>query len=428
LLLTLAASVIALSILIFVHELGHFTAAKRSGVRIERFSMGMGPKIVGFTMGETEYVLSAIPFGGYVRMSGEDPESEGGGHDWEFMSKNKRTRAFIVLAGPAMNFLLAIVIFAGLAGYTGVETITTRVVGDVIEDTPAWQAGFREGDEITSVSGRSVGSWDEILDVLADRLGARLEIGFIRNGVEETATLDLVGVDALATIGIYSFRRSTIGEVKHGGPAYLAGIRKGDHITMIDAQPIRTWSELRGAIRQAPGKELAVAWERDGKPLSATVVPRESDGYGLIDVTYNIEKRPVGFVEAIGIGLDTTIWVSKQILQFPRFFAMVLTGRASRDMVGGPVRIGELAGEVIRWGITSFLGFIAAISAQLSLLNLLPIPVLDGGHILLLGIETVTRKPITPRQRMIAHQIGFVFLFSMMVLVTLFDVSRFFGK
>jgi regulator of sigma E protease len=158
------------------------------------------------------------------------------------------------------------------------------------------------------------------------------------------------------------------------------------------------------------------------------VIPREVAGYGLIDITPRIEKRPVGVPESIKIGMETTLFVSKQILQLPRLIVLFLRGEGSRDMVGGPVRIGELAGEAIRWSLATFVAFIAAMSAQLSLVNLLPIPVLDGGHLLLLGIETATRKPITRRQRIIAHQIGFAFLFALMLAVTFVDVSRYISK
>jgi regulator of sigma E protease len=425
---TVIAATVALSILIFVHELGHFLAAKKADVRVEKFSLGMGPKVVGITRGETQYILSAIPFGGYVRMAGDDPEQGASGDEREFLAKKKSTRALIVAAGPAMNTLLAAVVFISVTAFVGVETIKTRFVGGVIEGSPSWEAGLMEGDEIVSVGDEYIQTWDDMVETLESRIGERVEVAVNRNGRREMKLLDLTSVRSVVEVGIYSFRESRIGEVKRDGPAYIAGLRSGDRITKIDDVPIRTWNELRETIRSSPNKELTMVWQSGAIERSSEVTPRDLGGYGVIDITYAIEKRRVGIAESIKIGLGTTVFVSKQIFQLPRLLLMFLRGEASRDMIGGPVRISELAGETLRWGLTAFLGFIAAISAQLSLVNLLPIPVLDGGHLLILGIETVTRKPITPRQRIIAHQIGFAFLFALMLVVTFVDVSRYVGR
>ena len=417
---------ITLSILIFVHEIGHFLAAKRSGVRVEKFSMGFGPRIVGFTRGETEYRLSAIPFGGYVKMSGEDPEGEVTGDDREFLSKSKGARAFIVIAGPAMNFLLAVVLLVGLVGVLGVETVTTRVVGTVIEDEPAWRAGLREGDEIQSVGGVDVETWDEVFEAFEEHLGGMVEVGFLRDGSEESARLDLTEAEDLSGVGMYEFRDATIGQVAWRGPAYAAGLRPGDRVVSIGGVPIESWKDLRDQVLPSPGKQLEIVWERDGRRLSSVIVPKEDNGYGLIEAAQRIERSHVGVLESLRIGSRTAVWAARQITKIKEFVAMLLRGQASTDTIGGPIRIGEIAGDTLRWGLSNFLVFLAVISAQLSIVNLLPIPVLDGGHLLLLGLETVTRKPITMKQRMIAHQIGFAFLFGFMILITLFDISRFF--
>lgn len=419
---------ITLSILIFVHEIGHFLAAKRSGVRVERFSIGFGPRLVGFTVGETEYVLSVIPFGGYVRMAGEDPEAVTVGGDWEFLSKNKRTRAFIVVAGPLMNFLLAVVILVGLVGYTGVETVRTRIVGIVVEESPAWAAGVREGDEILSVGGEGVGSWDGVIEAFNMRLGDTVEVVIRRDGVTESKAIDLTSVQSAFEAGMYEFRDATIGQVAWRGPAYAAGLRPGDKVISIDGEPIGSWKDLRQAILPSPGKELQIVWEREGRHLSSVIIPKDEDGHGLIEASHRIERSRVGILKSLRIGAGTAFWAAKQIAKLKQFIAMLFRGKASTDTVGGPIRIGEIAGDTLRWGFTNFLVFIAVISAQLSIINLLPIPVLDGGHILLLGIETVTRRPITSRQRVIAHQIGFGFLFAFMILITLVDISRFVAK
>ncbi len=435
-LITLIATVITLGVIVFIHELGHFMAAKISNVRVERFSMGFGPVLLKVRGGETEYCISAIPFGGYLRMAGDDPEEvaelaaeqtergETPSEDRGFLSKSKLTRAFIIAAGPTMNFLLAMLIYTGLVAYMGVGVMTTRQVGGVIDGTPAREAGLAEGDLIVSVDGVKVDTWDNMLDLLDTRLGTVTGMVVERDGRPLAITLDLSSAEGLYDIGLYDYRPAVVGDVKLGGPAAGAGLKTGDRIIRVDGEEISSWSGLSQAIRGFPEAELEIEWERAGEILSSTVTPVDIGGFGKIEIYGAIEKRKAGPLEALKRGFDTTIWVAKQLFLLPR---MILRGTAVRDVVGGPVRIGELAGESMRWGASAFLGFIAAISAQLCLVNLLPIPVLDGGHLLILGVEAVRRKAISVRQRVIAQQIGFAFLMALMVLVTLVDVSRFLG-
>jgi regulator of sigma E protease len=307
----------------------------------------------------------------------------------------------------------------------GVGTITTRQVGEVTEGSPAWVAGLREGDTVVAVGDRAVGTWDEVLDALAADLGHTTTVRYERGGMATTASLDLVTLGDLGQVGMAPFEEAVVDNVKRGGPAFGAGLRGGDKILAIDGRPIRNWQGVREAIRPSPGKVLAISFERNGQEHSSTVTPRAEGGGGLIDITYKFERKRVGIGEAAIIGIKTSAWISEQIFVLLHKW---VTGQASRDMIGGPVRIGELAGETLRWGMATFLAFIAALSAQLSLVNLLPVPVLDGGHLLLLAIETATRKAITVRQRTIAQQIGFAFLVVLMVTITFMDISRFVWK
>lgn len=423
-----AGLVITLSILIFVHELGHFLAAKRTGVRVEKFSIGFGPRLLGFRKGETEYVVSAIPFGGYVRMAGEDPEAPAAGGDWEFLAKNKKTRALIIVAGPAMNILLSIVIIAFIAGFQGIETVGPVLEITVDKGSPADSAGFRERDLIVTVGGDSVVTWTELDRLLVAGMGTQLEIAYERAGHPGTTWVDLGDTKSISDVGIGVFYEPMIGDVAWRGPAYSAGLRGGDKVVDIDGEPITSWDGLRQRVLASPGQEMVFTWERGSQRMSSTVVPKHRGEYGVIEATPWLETARSSLLGSIASGVEVTMWAAGQITQITKFFGELLQGRATTEAVGGPIRIGQIAGDALRWGISNFLWFLALISAQLAILNLVPVPVLDGGHLLLLGIETLTRKPITTRQRVIAHQIGFAFLFSLMILVTLFDISRFFGR
>jgi len=424
-LLYIVALAVMLGVLIFVHELGHFIAAKRSGVRVDVFSLGFGPKLLGFKRGDTEYVLSAAPFGGYVKMAGADPDQETTGDESEFLSKRKGTRALIVLAGPAMNFLLAVFMSVVLTYVVGVDTITTRVIGEVASGSPAEKAGLREGDTVVAIGGDTVKTWDDTIAKLSKDLGTTVPIVFERAGAVDTARLDLSGIEDPYGAGMAAFSEPVIENAKIGGPAYKAGLRGGDKIVSIGGRPVASVNAVRRVVLASPESLLAVSWERKGRLHSSEVRPKNMNGQGMIEVDFRVEKKHIGLVSAGKIGLRYSVWASTQ------FFVVLhdlLTLKVSRTMVGGPVRIGMIAGEALSWSVLFFFQLLIYISAQLSIVNVLPIPVLDGGHLLLLGVETVRRKPISARDRMIAQQIGFAIIIAMFLTLTFNDISSIFFK
>jgi regulator of sigma E protease len=430
---TVIAAFIVIGVIVFVHELGHFVAAKLSGVRVETFSLGLGPRLWGERWGETDYVLSAIPFGGYVKMEGESPEEDEDDAVVEygersFLGKNKGIRALIVAAGPAMNFVLAIVIYGLLTAWMGEAVFTTKVVGVVDGHGPAWTAGLRQGDVVQSVGAQEPKNWDDFLDALGRNLGRTVEVTVKRGGRDLVLNLDLRSSSRLDSIGIERYIPPVADSVASGSPAALAGIKPGDRITEIGGQKIFTWQDLARLVEPSPGRALDVTWMRDGKAHSSTVTPEDFGGIGKLGIVNDYrgeyELRKVGLFTSIKRGIRTAAWMSVQFLKLPR---LLMEGVPLKEVIGGPVRIGELAGETIRLGAGTFLAFIAALSAQLSVVNLLPIPVLDGGHLLLLGVETVARRPISTRQRIIAQQIGLALLVALMLFVTMVDVSRLLG-
>lgn len=430
---TIIASIVLIGVIVFIHELGHFTAAKLSNVKVEVFSLGFGPKLVGFRWGETEYVISAIPFGGFVKMEGESPEEDGEGGQVElsersFLAKPKRTRAFIVAAGPAMNFLLAIVIYIVLTYQTGMAVFITRQIGVVEDGSPASEAGLRPGDVVLEVGGGTVQNWDGIAKEIEGGLGSEVGLLVDRAGLNQTLTMDLRDVEEYDDVGIDLYMPPVADSVVAGSPAEAAGMRPGDRIVMIEDRTVSTWQDIARSVEPAPGESLTISWMRGDELLASTIRPDDVGGIGKIgivnDYVGEYELRPVGLLRSFERGIRNAAWMSIQIVNLPRLW---LAGYPVRELLGGPVRISQLAGETLRLGLGTFFAFIAAVSAQLSLINLLPIPVLDGGHLLVLGVEALARKPISMRQRIIAQQIGLALLIAFMVYVTLVDVSRLLG-
>lgn len=436
---TVVSAIFVLGLLVFVHELGHFLAAKRMGIRVERFSLGFPPKMIGKTVGDTEYCISWIPLGGYVKMAGEQPDrqsEEKAGEPWEFQSKSVSARAFVIAAGPGMNFVLAFIIFWLFYVTMGVMLVDTTTVGRVDSRSPYAAAGLQVGDEILEIGQAPVDTWEDVRQRLASGTGASLALKVRRDEQDRTVEVRYAGTGTAERLaGLDYFRASAVSTVIPDSPAEKAGLRSGDVITSVDGVPVTQWYEMVDVIRGRPGMETTVSWTRNGQSHQVSIIPNTAQDLdretgdvidiGQIGITQrdHLKRSPIGFVSSVGMAGTQLVNVTYTILGFVKKLVM---GQVSTDSVGGPIAIAQMAGDSARQGATSLFSFMAFLSINLAILNLLPIPALDGGQLLILGVESVLRRPISLRYRLVWQQAGMALLLLLMVFVVFNDVTRIF--
>ena len=420
-----------LGVLVFVHELGHFVVARRHGVRCLTFSLGFGPKLLQTKRGDTVYCISAIPFGGYVKMAGmgEGPDDKPEGKPDEFPSKTKWQRFQILIAGPVMNIILAVVVMTVVL-YQGAPVPVYEeqppVVGSVTEDSPAAVAGIRPGDRLLSVAGREVDTWEELMYAVVPRADQEIDVVLRREGGVQTVRVtpaaqgryDMgdLGVDPATTPQVVSLMTTT------SSAAQEAGIRVGDVIEAVEGREVTTES-LMEIIQASPDIALTLRIRRDGVRQAIVVTPRLVDDVGLIGVGLNPEMRIVepGPFEAFTMSLEQNYEWSGLIFQ-------TLWGLLTRDVsptqLVGPVGIAQLSGDAAQAGWVVLFGLMAMISINLGILNLLPIPVLDGGHIFILAMEGVSRRDFSLQIKERMMFVGFALLMTLMVTVIYNDLTR----
>jgi regulator of sigma E protease len=447
LLQTIAAFAVALGILIIFHELGHYLVARWCGVKVLRFSVGMGKVVWSRRVGpdQTEWAVSALPLGGYVKMlDSRDCDLKGLPEQdlaREFTRQSVWKRIAIVAAGPIANFLLAIALFAGLY-MVGVAEPAAKVAPPAASSA-AGIAGLRGGDLITAINGEKVRVWSEVrwhlIQAVIDKRGATLEIERPGSGRHTVALhadaltgLDMES-DVAAKLGIALARPpARLGDVMPGSAAQKAGLRSGDLIVAIDGQPVADWVAFTTAVRASGGKLLLFAVERDGRVIDMPVTPDVDNNRANGSVTVgkigayvaaptDMIEVQAGPIEAVAKGAvkvwDTSVMTVKMI-------GKMLTGEVSWKNVTGPITIADYAGQTARIGMASYIGFIAFISISLGVMNLLPIPVLDGGLLLYYSLEVLTGRPLPERVGDIAQRIGVGLLVTLMALAVFNDVVR----
>jgi regulator of sigma E protease len=431
---TLISFIIVLGILIFIHELGHFAVAKACGVGVEKFSLGFGPKLIGIKRGETEYRISVLPLGGYVKMVGEAAGEEVSPElrMKSFTHKPVWKRALIVASGPTMNlvlaiFLLPIIFMIGIQLPVYLEK--PAEVGYVVPDEAAQKAGIKVGDTVVSVDGQEVKNWEGLLTHLALNPSKKVELALQRDGqkIQTSITPDTSQETGAGYGGMYPPMKPIIGDVASGYPAKEAGIMAGDLILAIDGVRINHWAELEDTIHKNGGKKKFLLL-RDGKELTFEVAPKynEDAKAHLIGISRKDElvTRQYGFTESISKGVSSGIDMTGKL--FVVIKGLVL-GEYSLKTLGGPIMIAQVAGKAAESGISDLLSLVAFLSLQLGIINLFPIPVLDGGHIVFFGLEAVKGSPLSEKFMTIAQQVGIALLIALMVLVTWNDLYRIFG-
>jgi regulator of sigma E protease len=427
---SIIAVVIVLGLMILVHEWGHFIMAKLFGVRVEVFSIGFGPRIWGRRRGPTDYRISALPVGGYVKMAGDNPAEERKGDPDEFLSKPRWQRVLIAVAGPTMNILTAVALTAGLF-LTGisqrlyVDKLVT--IAGVLKGSPAEKAGIQSGDRVVDFAGIRNPTWERVfLELLFAAPDSTYSAVVERDGERIPVTVR-AAPDEFAVLG-YPAEPALVGSVTRGMPAERSGLQSGDEILAIGGQPVASPIQLAAKIQQLNGSPTELLVRRGDQQLHIGIRPVWGDpGDGVarwqigIGFRFATEKHRY----PLGGAVERAVWFNVRLTeQILHVVAQLFQGRMSLKQVQGPLGIARESGRAARRGPMDLINLMAVISLNLGILNLLPIPILDGGHILMLGIEGALRRDLslTVKERIV--QVGLVFLLLVFAIVMYNDVLK----
>jgi regulator of sigma E protease len=425
---TLLAFAFVLGVLVFVHELGHFLAAKRVGIRVLKFQLGFNPTIASFRYGDTEYGIGALPLGGYVKMAGESPDEARTGRSDEFLSKTKWERFQVLIMGPVMNLITAVLLTA-LVLYQGAEVPSyddqPPVVGAVVEGLPAAKADIRPGDRILAVAGRPVDTWERFAIAIGTKPDRDVTLSVLRDGQELTRTV-VPAADrrfGVGDIGVLPNVHPHLIAITPNEPAEHAGLKAGDVVAAVNGAPIIFSFQLRDVIAKHPEQPIAMTILRGGVRQDVKVTPAKNGSIGRLGISIGDDTRSYkpGAVEAMRMGVQRNVQGAGLIFQT---LWGLFTRETSPKQLMGPVAIAQLSGESFQLGWIALLSLMASLSLNLGLLNLMPIPILDGGHIFIMGLEGLARRDFSIRVKEKMLLAGFVLILMLMVTVIYNDLTR----
>lgn len=414
--------------MILIHELGHFWAALAVDVKVETFSIGFGPRLFGFKRGETDFRVSAIPFGGYVRMLGEQPGDEAAVEPRSFQAKARWQRAIVIFAGPAMNIILAVGLVTCLYMAKYPKELDTIITG-VVPDSPAAKAGLREGDRIIQLGDDRHPNWDYIVSQELVSAGRPLHLVVERSGkpVSFSVTPQLDTKEGFGQMGLIADPNTQIGDVRPGGPAQAAGLQRGDLFLSANGLKVFSAMTVRQAVIHSGGRPVHFQVLHAGKPIDLSVTPRATSDAAMpfqIGVTFQspVQWTKLDFPDAFRRSVQMNELNATTMFQV---LGGILERRVSpKSAFSGPIGIAQMSSEAASQGPWMYLSLMAFVSLQLAIFNLLPIPILDGGTLVLLLIEMLLQREVSIRVKEAVFKLGFVFLMMLVVFVIYNDISK----
>ena len=426
---------ILIGVMILIHELGHFWAARFFDVRVETFSFGFGPRLFGFRRGETDYRVSLVFFlGGFVKMAGELPGDESANDPRGFMAKSRWQRLIIVLAGPLMNVVLAVGLLTGLymVKYQRVvDAESGAVIGAVTPATPAAKAGIQEGDRIVKLGGRRNPTWDDIIVKEVESAARPMQLTIARNGKEFDTTVTPV-LDERSGVGNAGWSEKgevQLGPVTSGMPAQKVGFQQGDLILSANGHPMHATVRFHEVIRGSGGKPVTIEFQRNGKPMQVTVQPVWSGADGparwvigaYVEPKLNIVTSRLSLPGALRESVQENVRSAGLIF---RFLEGIVERRISAKSLTGPVGIAQMSGQAAKQGPSAFIMLMSMVSLNLAVINLMPLPILDGGSVVMLVIEMVMRRDMSMSVKEAVFKVGFVFIMMLVAFVLYNDITK----
>lgn len=423
---------VLIGVMILIHELGHYWAARFFDVKVEAFSFGFGPRLFGFRKGETDFRFSLILFGGYVKMAGEQPEEDANNDPRSFLAKPRWQRLIIAGAGPTMNIVLAIALLTGLFMFRFPKPLdqnSPAIIGHVVPNTPAARAGVQEGDRIAAIDGVQNPNWETVLMKEVANANQPLSVELDRHGALRSVIVTPVLNDktGVGEAGWTEQSEIEIAAILPGMDAERKGLRPGDVLISVNGRPILSPYKLHDVIEQGGGKPVSIIYSRNGVRNRVSVQPVQSDMDGKQRWMIGVQLEPrvvmtkLAMPEAFVESVRQTVKNGTMIFQFLRG---IVERRMSPKLLNGPIQIARLSGDAAREGVPSFVWLMAMVSLNLAIFNLLPIPILDGGVIMLLVLEMIMRRDLSLQVKETAFKLGFVFLMAVVAFVLYNDITK----